>query len=50
MLDRLDHFVLTVANVEASCGWYARALGMTVVTFGEDRRALAFGRQKINLH
>jgi catechol 2,3-dioxygenase-like lactoylglutathione lyase family enzyme len=50
MLDRLDHLVLTVADVEATCAWYARALAMTPVTFGEGRRALAFGKQKINLH
>jgi catechol 2,3-dioxygenase-like lactoylglutathione lyase family enzyme len=49
-IDRLDHLVLTVADVEASCAFYARVLGMQVVTFGEGRRALAFGRQKINLH
>ena len=50
-IDRIDHFVLTVADVEASCAWYARALGMERVVFGPERRtALAFGRQKINLH
>lgn len=49
-LDRLDHLVLTVANVEVTCEFYARVLGMDVVTFGENRRALHFGSQKINLH
>lgn len=49
-LDRLDHLVLTVRNIEATCAFYARVLGMEVVTFGENRKALAFGRQKINLH
>jgi catechol 2,3-dioxygenase-like lactoylglutathione lyase family enzyme len=49
-IDRLDHLVLTVRDVEASCSFYARVLGMQVVTFGEERKALAFGRQKINLH
>lgn len=50
LIDRLDHFVLTVADIDATCAFYERALGMTVVTFGEGRKALAFGRQKINLH
>jgi catechol 2,3-dioxygenase-like lactoylglutathione lyase family enzyme len=49
-IDRLDHLVLTVADVEATCAFYRDVLGMTVVTFGAGRRALAFGRQKINLH
>ena len=50
-IDRLDHLVLTVADVAATCDWYARVLGMEAVTFGaENRKALAFGRNKINLH
>lgn len=49
-IDRLDHFVLTVADIEATCAFYEKALGMTVVTFGSGRKALTFGRQKINLH
>ena len=49
-IDRLDHLVLTVRDVEATCSFYARVLGMQIVTFGEARKALAFGRQKINLH
>ncbi len=49
-IEALDHFVLTVADIEASCAFYARVLGMEIVTFGEGRRALAFGSQKINLH
>jgi catechol 2,3-dioxygenase-like lactoylglutathione lyase family enzyme len=46
----LDHFVLTVRNIETTCAFYAGVLGMEVVTFGEGRKALAFGSQKINLH
>jgi catechol 2,3-dioxygenase-like lactoylglutathione lyase family enzyme len=49
-IDRMDHVVLTVKDVEATCEFYARVLGMKPVTFGEGRRALHFGRQKINLH
>jgi catechol 2,3-dioxygenase-like lactoylglutathione lyase family enzyme len=47
---RLDHLVLTVADIQATCDFYARVLGMEVVVFGENRRALTFGVQKINLH
>ncbi len=50
-IDRIDHFVLTVADIAATCDFYERVLGMQRITVGPDRRvALAFGRQKINLH
>ena len=49
-IDRLDHFVLTVRDIEATCQFYSRLCDMEIVTFGDDRKALAFGRQKINLH
>lgn len=49
-IDRIDHLVLTVADVEATCAFYQDVLGMTPVTFGAGRRALRFGGQKINLH
>jgi catechol 2,3-dioxygenase-like lactoylglutathione lyase family enzyme len=49
-IDRLDHLVLTVKNSDVTCEFYARILGMRVVTFGDNRKALAFGSQKINLH
>ncbi len=49
-IDSLDHLVLTVADVAASCAFYQQVLGMEVVTFGAGRKALAFGTQKINLH
>lgn len=47
---RIDHFVLTVASIEATCAFYCDVLGMEVVTFAGGRRALSFGAQKINLH
>jgi catechol 2,3-dioxygenase-like lactoylglutathione lyase family enzyme len=49
-IDSLDHLVLTVRNIEATCEFYERVLGMQTVTFGDGRKALQFGRQKINLH
>lgn len=50
MIDRIDHFVLTVKSIEATIEFYCGLLGMEEIRFGEGRRALAFGRQKINLH
>jgi catechol 2,3-dioxygenase-like lactoylglutathione lyase family enzyme len=49
-IDSLDHLVLTVRSIEATCEFYERVLGMQSVTFGNGRKALQFGRQKINLH
>ncbi len=49
-VDRLDHLVLTVSDLDATCEFYTRALGFESVTFGNGRIALAFGSQKINLH
>lgn len=49
-VDSLDHLVLTVADIDMTVDFYARVLGMEVVTFGEGRKALRFGAQKINLH
>src|SRR5882672_3935218 len=49
-IDAVDHLVLTVKNIEVTCDFYSKALGMKVVTFGQGRKALAFGSQKINLH
>jgi len=48
-IDRLDHLVLTVVDIDATIAFYTQALGMEAVTFGE-RKALRFGQQKINLH
>ena len=49
-IKNLDHLVLTVANLESTCRFYSLALGMEVIEFGENRKALKFGNQKINLH
>ena len=53
LADRIDHIVLTVADIEATTLFYERALGLKRETFrgpdGQQRYALAFGRQKVNL-
>ena len=49
-ISHLDHLVLTVKDIATTCDFYERVLGMTVITFGEERKALRFGNQKINLH
>ena len=49
-ISHLDHLVLTVRDLAETEDFYCRVLGMQVVSFGEGRKALAFGQQKINLH
>lgn len=39
-IDRIDHVVLMVRDIQKTCEFYSRALGMQVVTFGEGRKAL----------
>ncbi len=49
-VDRLDHLVLSVRDVEMTSAWYQRVLGMGHEEYGQHRRsALVFGGQKINL-
>ena len=49
-VDRLDHIVLNVRDVEITASWYQRVLGMEREDFGPDHRtALKFGGQKINV-
>ncbi len=49
-INRIDHIVLTVHDIKVTCEFYWRVFGMEGVTFGNSRKALLFGEQKINLH
>ncbi|XP_041340629.1 glyoxalase domain-containing protein 5 isoform X2 [Pyrgilauda ruficollis] len=49
-IQRLDHLVLTVKSIEDTVAFYSKVLGMEVVTFKGNRKALRFGQQKFNLH
>jgi catechol 2,3-dioxygenase-like lactoylglutathione lyase family enzyme len=49
-IDRIDHIVLTVDDLERTIAFYVDALGMTEVTFASGRKALTFGSCKLNLH
>lgn len=53
VIDRFDHIVLTVRDLQASLAFYERVLGARVVSppaDGKGSTAVSFGRQKINLH
>lgn len=53
-ITRIDHFVLTAADIDATVAFYTRVLGMGAEQFhpadGSTRWALSFGAHKINLH
>eukprot|EP00064_Thunnus_orientalis_P008840 superscaffoldBa00001080_g8863 len=49
-VSHLDHLVLTVKSVPDTVNFYTTALGMEVITFKGNRKALGFGKQKFNLH
>jgi catechol 2,3-dioxygenase-like lactoylglutathione lyase family enzyme len=46
----IDHIVLTVRDIQATVKFYESVMGMVKESFGEERIALKFGNQKINLH
>lgn len=49
-IERLDHLVLTVQDLQKTLAFYVDVLGMQAITFGQGRHALQYGQQKINLH
>ncbi|EAN0936232.1 VOC family protein [Salmonella enterica] len=49
-MDRIDHLVLTVSDISTTIRFYEEVLGFSAVTFKQNRKALIFGAQKINLH
>ena len=49
-VDGIDHLVLTVKDIDATVDFYQTVMGMKKVCFAENRVALSFGSQKINLH
>ncbi|HEZ0795049.1 VOC family protein [Neisseria meningitidis] len=49
-ISALDHLILTVADIDRTIAFYTQVLGMEEVSFGNNRKALLFGSQKINLH
>jgi len=50
MIERIDHVVLTTRDLEGCIRFYTEVLGMKLERFFENRLALKFGTQKINLH
>ena len=48
-VNRIDHVVLNCHDVDTTTDWYVRVLGMSREVFGDNRVALRFGNQKINV-
>ncbi|WP_434174096.1 VOC family protein [Bacillus paralicheniformis] len=38
-IDRMDHLVLAVKDIDATCDFYSRVPGLNAVTFREGRKA-----------
>ncbi len=49
-INSIDHIVLTVKDIQKTVQFYEEILGMQKEIFGDNRIALKFGNQKINLH
>ncbi len=49
-IERLDHLVLTVKNIDVTALSYESILGMQMIKFAENRVALLFRQPRINLH
>jgi catechol 2,3-dioxygenase-like lactoylglutathione lyase family enzyme len=49
-INKIDHLVLTVNDINASCTFYTSILGMQEISFAQGRKAVTFGDQKINFH
>jgi catechol 2,3-dioxygenase-like lactoylglutathione lyase family enzyme len=50
MIERIDHFVLTVSCLEATLSFYERVLAFRREVRPDAPASLKFGRQKINVH
>jgi len=50
MIGAIDHVVLTTRDEVKCVEFYTGVLGMTLERFGNNRIALHFGKQKINVH
>ena len=49
-IQSIDHLVLTVKDITANCNFYSQVMNMDIIEFGNGRKALKCGDQKINLH
>lgn len=49
-IEKIDHVVFTVRDIEKTCNFYSRVFGMEVLNLENYRKALKFGDQILKLH
>jgi catechol 2,3-dioxygenase-like lactoylglutathione lyase family enzyme len=49
-IERVNHLVLKVKDIEETCNFYQDILGMEIETFSARKKALKFGDQKLTVH
>ncbi|MDO3640510.1 VOC family protein [Mucilaginibacter sp. L3T2-6] len=49
-VERINHLVLTVKDIDLTCSFYNEVLGMEVEEFTPRKKALKFGEQSLMLH
>jgi len=49
-IERVNHLILKVKDIDETCSFYRDILGMEVETFSVRRSALKFGGQQLNIH
>lgn len=49
-VERINHLVLTVKDIDETCSFYRDVLGMEVEDFTARKKALRFGDQSLSLH
>jgi len=49
-VERINHLVLTVKDIDETCSFYRDVLGMEVEEFTARKKALKFGNQSLSLH
>ena len=49
-IERINHLVLTVKDIDETCNFYKEIFGMTVEEFSARKKVLKFGGQMLTLH
>lgn len=50
MISAIDHFVISVRSLDATCEFYAKVLGLERVNTPGAPTAMQFGQHRINVH
>ena len=49
-IDRINHLVLKVKDIDETCKFYRNIFGMEVESLSARKRALKFGNQRLTIH